>query len=416
MAKRKIAPGFWWDAERKVGYVDFRVQGRNSYRVQRVVRGVTYRDALREYGRIKGEAAQLKQNPRDIPTLRQYLGEFGRLRPLRPSTAKTHEYMLARRILPELGALPLDKITSARLMEFRTKIILDKKSPSTANRHVSLVRKLLNEARLRGVIQAHPAPTGTVAPLPETPPLAAYLSDSERDAFLTAFVNEIGFRRHIQERQKLGPVKEGAAAPGKRRYGGGRRGDSRATTEAFLWFNAARPLFLCALDTGLTRGDLIGLRWHQVDLEARMIALRRSKTAVPINIPMTSRLVDELRRLPRATDVDLVFLTPYGKRWPETRVQRIFVMAKALAGITRPFRFHDMRHDFASALAREGVSLYVIAQLLGHASTRMTMRYAHLHPDNLRAAIASLPNRNSPDQPSASSVQCGADLENENVN
>ena len=293
--------------DEEVGYIDFRVQGQDSYRVQRVVRGVTYRAALREYGRVKDEAHRRKRSPRDIPTLRRYVDEFSRLRPLRPSTAKTHAYMLARWVLPELGDLPLDKITSVRLMDFRTKLLLEKKSPSTANRHVSLVRKLLNEARVRGLIEAHPAPAGTVVPLPETPPLAAYLSDGERDAFLTAFIDEIAFRRHIQERRKLGPVKEGKAAPGKRRYGGGRRGDSAATTHAFHWFNSARPLFLCALDTGLTRGDLIDLRWHQVDLASKMIRIRRGKTSVPVNIPMTVRLVEELRRLPRAKDVDLSF-------------------------------------------------------------------------------------------------------------
>jgi len=106
----------------------------------------------------KEEAGRRKRNPRDIPTLRRYVDEFSRLRPLRPSTEKTHAYMLARWILPELGELPLHKITSAQLMEFRTKLLLEKKSPSTANRHISLVRKLLNEARIRGLIETHPAP------------------------------------------------------------------------------------------------------------------------------------------------------------------------------------------------------------------------------------------------------------------
>ena len=411
MARQRVAPGFWWDADEEVGYIDFRVQGRESYRVQRIVRGVTYREALREYGRVKEEAGRRKRNPRDIPTLRRYVDEFSRLRPLRPSTEKPHAYMLARWILPELGELPLHKITSARLMEFRTKLLLEKKSPSTANRHISLVRKLLNEARIRGLIETHPAPGGTVPPLPETPPLAAYLSEGEREAFLTVFINEIAFRKHIQEQRKLGPVKKGRGAPAKRRYGGGRRGDSEATGEAFRRFAAARPLFLCALDTGLTLGDLINLRWHQVDLQNEMISIRRAKTAVPVNIPMTARLVQELRRLPRAKDVDLVFRTATGEPWTNIRVQRSFNLAKTLAGITRPFRFHDMRHDFASALAREGVSLYVIAQLLGHTSMRMTMRYAHLHPDNLRAAIAALPGREDSDQTRQSDVDGNVDAQ-----
>ena len=380
MAKRKVAPGFWWDAEEEVGYVDLRPRGRGSLCVQRVIRQMGYRDALAEYGRIRDEANRQRTGPRQVPTLRQYLGERGRLRQLRPTTARTYAYMLNRRILPEFGDLRLTQITTARVLEFRAAMVKEGVSPATANRHVFLLRAILNEARQRGVITDHPIPSGTLAALSESPPLPTYLSDDERDPFLAAFESEEGFRPYVEEKRRLGPVKLGSAAPAGRRYGGGRRRESEATGKAFLHFQAARPLFLCALDTGLARGDLVNLRWYQVDFSANPVRLRRSKTGVSIHLPMTPRLAAEVRALVRRGDNSHVFVTLSGKRWSETMIPRYFDIAKAIAGITRPFRFHDMRHDFASALAREGVNLVVIAQLLGHTTTRMTMRYAHLCP------------------------------------
>ena len=139
----------------------------------------------------------------------------------------------------------------------------------------------------------------------------------------------------------------------------------------------------------------MSLSWHQIDVDSRTIRRNRTKTDAPLIIPMTKRLhaaLSAIRTAERTSD-DAVFRTVDGERWSNISLRRYFAIAKDLAKIQRPFRFHDMRHDFASALAQQGVSLFVIAQLLGHASTRMTMRYAHLHPTNLRSAVDSLKGR-----------------------
>ena len=393
MAKRKITPGFWWDPDKGIGYVDFRAGGRAGHRVRTTIDHLGYKDALKRFGEIREKALKAARSPRSIPTLGQYWKDFPRLRPLKESTKVAYEYMLNARIVPVLGHLRLDRITPAKVLEFRSAIMTDEISAATVNRYVTIIRMLLSEARLRGILSYHPVPAGTVPPLKEAEITVAYLSPSEREALLGGFDNEPAFRAYVGSKQRLGPVKQGLASPWERRYGGGRRGDSEAAGEAFQRFHAAKPLFVCALDTGLSRSDLINLDWQQVDLENRLIRTARTKTGVQVSIPMTKRLLAELQAMGPCPAGTLVFRTVAGGRWAEAIIKRYFKTAKALAGITRPFRFHDMRHDFASSLAQEGVSLYVIAQLLGHTSTQMTMRYAHLHPANLRAAIDSLPGR-----------------------
>jgi hypothetical protein len=90
---------------------------------------------------------------------------------------------------------------------------------------------------------------------------------------------------------------------------------------------------------------------------------------------------------------------------PEVRVLRAFETAKEMAGITRRFRFHDLRHTFASTLASQGVSLQVIAKALGHTTTRMSERYARPSEEAIRKAAEALDRANQ-----SSAVNCSREL------
>ena len=335
MAKRKITPGFWWDTDKGIGYVDFRAGGRKGHRVRTTIDHLGYKEALKRFGELRDQALKAARSPRSIPTLSQYWSDFPRLRPIKPSTRECYEYMLHARIFPILGSVRLDRITPAKVLDFRSTIMTDEISAATVNRYVTIVRMLLSEARLRGILSHHPVPPGTVPPLKEAEITVAYLSPSEREALLRAFMTRPDSAPTSPAGRRLGPVKQGLASPLERRYGGGRRGDSESTGEAFERFQAARSLFVCALDTGLSRSDLINLDWHKVDLENRLIRTARTKTGVPVTIPMTKRLLAELQAIGSHPAGTLVFRTVAGGRWAEAIIKRYFKTAKTLAGITR---------------------------------------------------------------------------------
>jgi integrase len=96
---------------------------------------------------------------------------------------------------------------------------------------------------------------------------------------------------------------------------------------------------------------------------------------------------------------------PQWSRVPEVRVLRAFETAKEMAGITRRFRFHDLRHTFASTLASQGVSLQVIAKARGHTTTRMSERYARPSEEAIRKAAEALDRANQ-----SSAVNCSREL------
>ena len=85
----------------------------------------------------------------------------------------------------------------------------------------------------------------------------------------------------------------------------------------------------------------------------------------------------------------LVFFSGFGKNSAEHIIRRL---REGLGWTDEPkyFRWHDMRHTFASRLVQSGVPLYVVQKLLGHPSITMTERYSHLHPHNYKDAISNL--------------------------
>ncbi|MSQ55592.1 MAG: site-specific integrase [Betaproteobacteria bacterium] len=149
-----------------------------------------------------------------------------------------------------------------------------------------------------------------------------------------------------------------------------------------------RPLYLIvlfALTTGMRRGELLGLRWHDIDLERRVAVLHNTKNgdrrSVPV-VPEVAALLREHGRV-RKLDNDLIFASEgVGPIWPEKYWYRALKVAKI-----KDFRFHDLRHTAASYLAMSGATTPEIAAVLGHKTLAMVKRYAHLSDQHTGAVV-----------------------------
>lgn len=140
-----------------------------------------------------------------------------------------------------------------------------------------------------------------------------------------------------------------------------------------------QPLVVTALLTGMRKGELLKLRWEHVDLATGTIYVLETKSGRPREIPVASKLADLLATIPHG-DGGRVFAVS------EATIKRHFARALSLAGIA-DLRFHDLRHTFASHYIMRTNDLPATQALLGHASPRMTQRYAHLSKGHLRAGI-----------------------------
>jgi integrase len=159
-------------------------------------------------------------------------------------------------------------------------------------------------------------------------------------------------------------------------------GELKAALEAAPeWMRAPMAFAAC---TGMRRGEILALRWMDVDMPQRRLYLRETKNGSLRVLPIPEFALSVLRSLPGGATGSLVFagvdaakLTVY-----TSRVFRRLGIPDA--------SFHTLRHTAASWLVMEGVDLYAVGQILGHKTARMTERYAHLSPDYMAGAVGKL--------------------------
>jgi integrase len=167
-------------------------------------------------------------------------------------------------------------------------------------------------------------------------------------------------------------------------------------------------LYVLAIRTGMRQGELLGLRWSDVDLETGTLQVRRTlastKGGVAVYNPpksgkgralmLSEKTIEALRRH-RATqneerlrlgglweDHDLVFPDPWGKptrRW--TLDRRSFVPLLERADLADAVTFHGLRHTFATMMLKGGINVKVVSEMLGHADVALTLNvYSHVLP------------------------------------
>lgn len=148
-----------------------------------------------------------------------------------------------------------------------------------------------------------------------------------------------------------------------------------------------KRIILFALNTGCRAGEILELRWEHIDFNTNTIHIQagETKTGIKYTIYMNSvvkQLLEEIKQEQEAQNIThgFVFTNSLGKPYSEQGYRKTFKRALEQAGI-KDFRFHDLRHTFASWVAMQSKDLYLVQKLLNHKSIETTKRYAHLTQD-----------------------------------
>lgn len=148
------------------------------------------------------------------------------------------------------------------------------------------------------------------------------------------------------------------------------------------------PLVILAMNTGMRRGELFSLRWQNVNLERDFLTIEaaNAKSGKARHIPLNQKAKSALTNW-RSDSKSLLWVFEGKPEQPLKDIKKAWFTVLKEANI-KDFRFHDLRHHFASRLVMAGVDLNTVRELLGHSSLEMTLRYAHLAPEHRARAVS----------------------------
>ncbi|MBI4565643.1 MAG: site-specific integrase [Planctomycetes bacterium] len=265
-----------------------------------------------------------------------------------------------RNLEAAFGDLRLHEITPALVEKFKAARAKEVK-PATVNRDLMSLKRLYNLI-LKGKIlpEAH-----IIATLPirigflrENNARLRYLTDKEYAELLVA-CDRIDLKRRASSTVRAVPLKE---------------------------------IVITAVHTGMRLGEILNLKWSDVDLQGRVITIHEAKWGSSRHVPINSVLGETLGKIPRRLGSPYVFYHEgQGKRAGDKYewIKRSWTVVLKEAGITN-LRFHDLRHTTASWLVMRGVPLKTVQEILGHKSFQTTLRYAHLAPEFRTEAVERL--------------------------
>ena len=318
------------------GYMRFESTGGASHREAQVILMQRKQEVLE--GKDPKRARKIKGNMlfRDLAVEYQEWASFQK-------SIKNKIYLI-KNLVGSFGNVPIGQFTTMLVEQYQTKRLRSGRKPATANRDIATLShmftkavdwEMVNETTLKNIRK--------VKLLPEENQRLRYLETEEYMTLIDCCAAHL------------------------------------------------KPIVITALNTGMRKSEILKLKWNNVDLKNGFILLDKTKSGKRREIPINDTLRKTLGGIIRRIDVRYVFYDPKtGKHYKN--VQKSFESACRRAGIN-DFRFHDLRHTFASQLAMSGVDMLCLKEILGHASMKMTLRYAHLAPGHKVQAVKLLDER-----------------------
>jgi integrase len=301
--------------------------------------------AQRIYDKVKGEIAEEKwfeKLPGEDKTFRDLMEKYMEEHSKPKKKAWKRDEVSLSHLNPFFGEYDLMEITPSIISDYKNGRLRERAAPASLNRELSVCKHAFN------------------------------LAYKEWDWVRENPFCKVKMERENNERDRILGHEE----------------EKRLLEVSPTWL---KEIMTFALNTGCREGEILGLTWQDFDLFKRIVVIHQSKTGYTKTIPLTPTVYELLKTKNKVRHLhhSLVFPSDNGTRFTASNLGRAFRGALKKAKLEN-FRFHDLRHSFASRLAQSGVDLYLIQKLLGHREPRMVQRYSHHSVESLRKGIEVL--------------------------
>ena len=298
------------------------------------------------FKKVMGEIAEgdwFERLPGEEKTLSELFGKYleEHSKPNKSGKSYVRDKAIAERMVKEFGDVTVAEISAEAIFDYKRKRREENVAPATLNKELSFLRHALEMAVVWEWLEINPAvriPREKVKNRMER-----WLTEEEEEKLLNACPE---------------------------------------------WL---RDMVIFSLNTGFRQNEMLSLTWSQVDLSRKTILFWDQKNGgrdtVPIN-PAAEEILKKHWKV-RSLSSDHVFLTSNGTPFIARNLIRSFSIALEKAGIEK-FRWHDLRHTFATRLIHEGVDLYKVQRLGRWRSVSMVMRYAHHSVESLRTGMEAV--------------------------
>lgn len=362
----------------KIWYLHYRIDGKRSkYRLGTNLTVAQAKDAasLKSGDVAKGIDIQSQRielrSMANSHTLKSFIeGAYGEWRIANRKRANETILRLKKQFYPLFKNTPLKDITAWNVEKWKTARLKAGIKPTTVNRDIAELKSVLSKAMEWSEISEHPLSRVKPAKVDNSPDVRYLTKDEEKR-----------LRSSLIERDKR--IKTERASANNHRSNRG----YPLYPDLFkqVYADYLTPMVLLSINTGLRRGEVFNLHWEDINFDTNVLTVKgpKAKSGNTRHIPLNTEAQKALHDW-KPKESGLVFPNKDGN--PLDNIKKSWGTLLKESKITK-FRWHDLRHHFASRLVMACVDLNTVRELLGHSDIKTTLRYAHLAPEHKAEAV-----------------------------
>lgn len=332
--------------------------------------------AMGKYPHIEKLAKRQKAQIEKSKTLRYYISEHYKQWALKNQKRGDVTLEIINRKFSAFLDLPMHKIKASDIEKWQVSELESGLKPSTVNRNLTALRGAITKAYDQGVTEINI--------------LSKVKNLKEIDDNRVRFLSDTEYSQLMDSIKK----RNSSLTQSRMNSNSWRLERGYALLPAFNqgeFIDHIEPMILIAIHTGIRRGELFKLEWHDINFPRKEMTIRaaNSKSSKVRRIPLNQTVNDVLIKWQKQSNKTRGYVFESEKGNHFTNIKTAWTNLIKSSGII-DFRFHDLRHHFASQLVMRGSELNTVRELLGHSDISTTLRYAHLSDDHKAEAVRLL--------------------------